>query len=503
MYNEHFGFVESPFTATPNSRFFYTNDLYQEAFANLRYGIEWKKGLIVMTGEVGTGKTTLLCKMMRSLKPTTHPVFVSSDQLTYTELLRFISKELGLATDGKDRLATVEQLRDYLITLHKKGHVAALLIDEAQNLSDEMFESIRCLSNLETEKEKLLQIVLTGQPELATRLGQLSLRHLKQRMVLHCRLAPLDKDEVGRYIDFRLQEAGYEGKDLFSTEVVSQIAYYSGGIPRLINIICDNALLLAFAGSQTKVTTEMIQEVARDLGLKNSFQLASESSATVIESTADELCNGSLEAVERQKEPVRRQKSGLALTPIAVALVMLGSTGGALYSEQIKYYLAGLGTSSKGSTEVAQTGGNRDPAPPAQSIVLTEARPDFPKLKPTKPQPTPSNAEPSEVQQRQIQTKPRESLLGRFEVVGPFSFVRRRPRSDAEIIATLQPRTQIKVVSTKGDYFRIQAVVDDKTIRGYVHREDAFFERAKANGQRKTPGQSNNQASIRVPSTVK
>jgi len=499
MYNEHFGFVESPFTATANSRFFYSNDLYQEAFANLRYGIEWKKGLIVMTGEVGTGKTTLLCKMMRSLKPTTHPVFVSSDQLTYTELLRFISKELGLATDGKDRLATVEQLRDYLITLHKKGHVAALLIDEAQNLSDEMFESIRCLSNLETEKEKLLQIVLTGQPELATRLGQLSLRHLKQRMVLHCRLAPLDKDEVGRYIDFRLQEAGYEGKDLFSTEVVSQIAYYSGGIPRLINIICDNALLLAFAGSQTKVTTEMIQEVARDLGLKNSFQLASESSATVIESTADELCNGSLEAVERQKEPVRRQKSGLALTPIAVALVMLGSTGGALYSEQIKYYLAGLGTSSKGSTEVAQTGGNRDPAPPAQSIVLT----DFPKLKPTKPQPTPSNAEPSEVQQRQIQTKPRESLLGRFEVVGPFSFVRRRPRSDAEIIATLQPRTQIKVVSTKGDYFRIQAVVDGKTIRGYVHREDAFFERAKANGQRKTPGQSNNQASIRVPSTVK
>jgi general secretion pathway protein A len=502
MYNEHFGFVESPFTATPNSRFFYTNDLYQEAFANLRYGIEWKKGLIVMTGEVGTGKTTLLCKMMRSLKPTTHPVFVSSDQLTSTELLRFISKELGLATDGKDRLATVEQLRDYLITLHKKGHVAALLIDEAQNLSDEMFESIRCLSNLETEKEKLLQIVLTGQPELATRLGQLSLRHLKQRMVLHCRLAPLDKDEVGRYIDFRLQEAGYEGKDLFSTEVVSQIAYYSGGIPRLINIICDNSLLLAFAGSQRKVTTEMIHEVARDLGLKNSFQLARESSATAIEGTADELCNSSLEAVERQKEPVLQHKSGLALTPIAVALVMLGSAGGALYSEQIKYYLAARGTSSKGSTEVAQTS-NRDPALPAQSIVVRQAEPDSPKSKPAQPQPTPSNAKPSEVQQRQIETKPRESLLGRFEVVGPFSFVRRRPRSDAEIIATLQPRTQIKVVSMRGDYFRILAFVDGKTIRGYVHREDAFFERAKANGKRKSPGQSNNQASIRVPSTVK
>src|SRR5207237_6904551 len=147
--NHHSQHLNNHYNPTSNSHVIYSNDLYQEAFANLRYGIDWKKGLIVMTGEVGTGKTTLLCKMMRSLKPTTHPVFVSSDQLTYTELLRFISKELGLATDGKDRLATVEQLRDYLITLHKKGHVAALLIDEAQNLSDEMFESIRCLSNLE------------------------------------------------------------------------------------------------------------------------------------------------------------------------------------------------------------------------------------------------------------------------------------------------------------------------------------------------------------------
>src|SRR5436309_3971234 len=148
----------------------------------------------------------------------------------------------------------------------------------------------------------------------------------------------------------------------------------------------------------------MIQEVARDLGLKNSFQLASESSATVIESTADELCNGSLEAVERQKEPVRRQKSGLALTPIAVALVMLGSTGGAFYSEQIKYYLAGLGTSSIGSTEVALTEGNREPALPVQSIVVRQAGPDSPKSKPSEPQPTPSNKEPTEVQRRKIET---------------------------------------------------------------------------------------------------
>ena len=143
MYNEYFGFLESPFSASPNSRFFYINDLYQEALANLRYGIGWRKGLIVMTGEVGTGKTTLLGKIMRSLEATIHPVFISYDHLTYNELLRLISRELGLACDGQDRLATVERLREYLIAQHKKDHIVALLIDEAQNLSDEMFEDIR------------------------------------------------------------------------------------------------------------------------------------------------------------------------------------------------------------------------------------------------------------------------------------------------------------------------------------------------------------------------
>src|SRR5512142_1540646 len=231
MYNEHFGFQQSPFSAAPSSRFFYVNEQYQESLANLRYCIEWKKGLIVMTGEVGTGKTTLLGKTIASLGAATHPVFVSYNHLTYPELLRLISKQLDLNADSQDRVASVEQLREHLIAQHEKGHIVALLIDEAQGLSDEMFEEIRFLSNFENEAEKLIQIVLTGQPERERRLDQPSLRHIKQRVVVHCRLAPLERDEVGRYIATRLGQAGHQGGDLFNPDAVARIARYSRGIP--------------------------------------------------------------------------------------------------------------------------------------------------------------------------------------------------------------------------------------------------------------------------------
>ena len=221
MYNEYFGFLASPFNSTPDSRIFYDNELYREAFANLRYGIEWRKGLIVMTGEVGTGKTTLLDKIVRNLGATMQVVFVSYDQLNAAELIRLVFRELGLASDFQDRITRIEQLRDYLIAQSRKRRIVALLIDEAQNLSDEAFEAVRFLSNFESDGEKLLQIVLTGQPELQVRLNQSKLRHLKQRIVIHCRLAPLTNDEVSRYISFRVRGAGFRGKDLFDAEVLA------------------------------------------------------------------------------------------------------------------------------------------------------------------------------------------------------------------------------------------------------------------------------------------
>ena len=265
MYNSYFGFRESPFNVTPDPRFFYTNPVYLEAYANLRYGIESKKGFIVITGEVGTGKTTLLRKLLHSLESTVHSVFIFNTCLSFPELLQVTLQELGLTPKGASKVIMLEQLNDYLIKQLKRNHSVTMLIDEAQDLSDEVLENLRLLSNLETDREKLLQIVLMGQPELETKLDQTSLRQLKQRVALRCRLGPLKDEEVGPYIDFRLRTAGYRGTDLFHRDAVRQIAFYSKGIPRLINLICDNALLIAYAGSKKLVSADTIKEVARDL----------------------------------------------------------------------------------------------------------------------------------------------------------------------------------------------------------------------------------------------
>jgi general secretion pathway protein A len=273
MYNSYFGFSVSPFSVTPDPNFFYTNPVYQEAYANLRYGIESKKGFIVITGEVGTGKTTLLRKLMHNLEGTIHTVFVFNTYLDFTELLRVILYDLGLAPEEPNKVTMLQELNDYLIAQLKQAHIVSVLVDEAQNLSDEALEGLRLLSNLETDQEKLIQIVLMGQPELQARLDRPSLRQLKQRVALQCRLVPLKDEEVGPYIDFRLRAAGYNGKDLFYRDAFRQIAFYSNGIPRLVNIICDNALLCAYARSQRTVSADMIKEVARDLRLGSEVQV--------------------------------------------------------------------------------------------------------------------------------------------------------------------------------------------------------------------------------------
>jgi general secretion pathway protein A len=273
MYNGYFGFLESPFSVTPDPRFFYTNPVYLEAYATLRYGIEAKKGFIVITGEVGTGKTTLLRKLLRSLEDTVHSVFVFNTCISFPELLQVTLHDLGITPKDASKVTMLQELNDYLIKRLKQGHTVVALIDEAQNLSAEVLEDLRLLSNLETDREKLLQIVLVGQPELEAKLDQPGLRQLKQRVAVQCRLDPLKDEEVGPYIDFRLRAAGYEGKGLFHREAVQQIALYSKGIPRLMNIICDNALLTAYAESKKIVSADMIKEVARDLRLSSELQV--------------------------------------------------------------------------------------------------------------------------------------------------------------------------------------------------------------------------------------
>lgn len=267
MYNDYFGFRESPFSVTPDPRFFYTNPVYLEAFATLRYGIEAKKGFIVITGEVGTGKTTLLRKLLHTLADTVHSVFVFNSCLSFPELLQLTLHDLGLTPKGQSKVAMLLELNDYLIAQLEQRHTVTMLIDEAQNLSDEVMENLRLLSNLETDQEKLIQIVLMGQPEFQAKLAQPHLRQLKQRVALQCRLNPLTDEEVSPYINSRLRAAGYEGKDLFHPGAVERIAYHAKGIPRVINIICDNALLNAYATSRQSVSADMIKVAVHDLEL--------------------------------------------------------------------------------------------------------------------------------------------------------------------------------------------------------------------------------------------
>jgi len=265
MYEEYFGFNTSPFSITPDPRFFYDTPSCREAFAGMGYGIEARKGLILIIGEAGLGKTRLVKDFTQRAEVTIRTVFITNPKITAAELLPFVLNDLRIAPCTQDRGALTLQLKEYLFEKFKKHHRVALLVDEAQQLSDELFEELRLLSNLETNEEKVIQIVLLGQPQLEERLDQPELRQLKQRVALCCRLKPLNNQEVYPYILARLNTAGFQGKALFDPKAVEKIALYSKGIPRLINVICDNALLNCYACSKKKVSAEIIEEIALDL----------------------------------------------------------------------------------------------------------------------------------------------------------------------------------------------------------------------------------------------
>lgn len=283
MYTSYFGFDEKPFNVTPDPRFFYVNPGYLEAYANLLYGIRERKGFLLLTGEVGTGKTTILQRLMEELASTVRFVFFYNTNLSFEELLTFICQELELPVKDGGRLEKIGALNEFLLNQLRNGSTTVLFIDEAQNLQGEVFENLRLLSNLETPREKLLQIVLTGQPELEAKLDRTDLRQLKQRIFSHARLGSLSEDEVGAFIDFRLKTVGCRRNDLFPRAAITEIALYAKGIPRLINIICDNALLIAYAASEKKVTADIIKEVARDLRLETGVKVVPRAQAATLQ----------------------------------------------------------------------------------------------------------------------------------------------------------------------------------------------------------------------------
>ena len=257
---------EQPFGVTPDPRYLYFSSGHREALASLFYGIETGRGFLSLVAPPGMGKTTLLFQLLRRWKGHVHSAFLFQTQCNSRELMRYLLADLGLKTDGEDIVRMHSELNEFLFRESKAGRRVVVFIDEAQNLSAPVLETVRLLSNFEAPESKLMQIVLTGQPELAQRLAQPELSQLRQRIAVQTRLEPLSPAEVARYVKHRLQVAGHQGANLFDSAALDLVASYSGGIPRLINVLCFDSLSLGFAGRHSQVTPDIIREAARDLG---------------------------------------------------------------------------------------------------------------------------------------------------------------------------------------------------------------------------------------------
>jgi type II secretory pathway predicted ATPase ExeA len=268
MYQKFFGLRESPFKANPDPRYLYLTRQIQESLAGLTYGIQNRKGFILLTGEVGTGKTTLLNRLLdwlRGRRVATAYIFNSS--LDVNQLFDFIMAEFEIPCESREKSQVLLRLNQWLLERYRSGETAVLIVDEAQNLSPEVLEEIRLLTNLETSTEKLLQIVLTGQPELEEKLKLPQLRQLRQRITLRCRTAPLSLEETFGYIAERLRIAGANGEPIFSKEAIQSIHLYSYGIPRVVNLLCEHALINAYVDSLRPVPAHMVEDVAREFQL--------------------------------------------------------------------------------------------------------------------------------------------------------------------------------------------------------------------------------------------
>jgi general secretion pathway protein A len=254
MYLDFFQLNEFPFNVTPDPRFLFFSDRHREAFDSLLYGVEHRKGFIVLTGEVGCGKTTICRSVLNSLPGTVHSALILNPSITVAQLVRSILLDLNIEPKGGDKLVHIAQLNRFLLQCLEKGENVTVIIDESQNLDPQLMEQVRMLSNLETDQHKLLQIILSGQPELKERLRQPDLRQLRQRVMVHCDLAPLSTVETALYIQHRLKVAGSSDPgSVFQSIAIQQIHECAEGIPRQINTLCDRALLSAYVRRDRQV----------------------------------------------------------------------------------------------------------------------------------------------------------------------------------------------------------------------------------------------------------
>jgi len=540
MYEKHFRLRELPFNLTPDPRFLYTHASCQEAFATLCYGVEHRKGIVLITGAAGTGKTTLIKLFMEKAAQRVRAACILDPHLTFVELLQCALDAFGVTELHADRVSLMQQFRDYLLEQHRRDHRVALLLDEAQDIQEEVLEQLRLVSDLDEGGAKLVQLVLAGQSEFESRLEQPRFYQLRQRVTLRSRLEALSEEEIGAYIDLRLRTAGYSGSSLFQRAAVQRIGYFSQGIPRLINVICDHALLIACATNLETIGAETIDEIADDLHLgenRSEFRNAALVRATDLTARITEegekarLPDGfERELSDPQFSPSvptlrssqpgfgaelgslwmlvqrLRKKSWTGLSAVAASIVLvvlggvyLGRSGNETNSaptDGVNAIQDGLGPLSRElyralgrgaswETPIKQTQRSyTDVEPRERQGHQAEAKLRTDRGKQADAQPNSNSPQRDRlaaaetkrrpVEQRNPQpARPALSSAG-FAVVGN-SYVREKPASKADVIATLRPGTRIQVVGRTGEYFRVRSL-DNEGIRGYVHKEDAFFE---------------------------
>jgi general secretion pathway protein A len=329
MYLTYYGFTEKPFTITPNPRFIFFSAIHKEAFALLLYGINNHSGFIQLTGEVGTGKTTVLRTLLGQLDEETYRIaLIFNPSLTAIDLLRAINREFGIPGSADNVAGLIDDLNRFLLRENASGRTVVLVIDEAQNLAPDVLEQIRMISNLETETDKLIQIILAGQPELGHLLAKPELRQINQRIALRYHLRPLNRNDAAAYIQHRLDIAGGQGKVSFTPSAINWIYRYSRGTPRLINMLCDRALLIGYTENRKSISGRIAASAFRDIMLKRPalFPGASAMGAVVLCSLvivaffAYHLLSGAKSgADQRSPRPVTASRTKGAPSPSAFA----------------------------------------------------------------------------------------------------------------------------------------------------------------------------------------
>jgi type II secretory pathway predicted ATPase ExeA len=311
MYKTFFGLRGNPFNVSPDPRYLCPTPHTEEAIACLTFGIQSRKGFVLLTGEVGTGKTTLLNKLMECLRlQRVNTAFIFNSRMNVPEFLDYMMADFGIPCESPSKSQILLRLNHWLLEQYRLGETAVLIVDEAHNLSDELLEEIRLLSNLETVSEKLLQIVLVGQPELEQKLRQPHLRQLRQRIILRAKTQPLSLAETESYIAQRLAIAGSARQDVFDQGALMLIHRYSGGIPRVVNLMCEHCLVNAFVAGEKTVKAEMVEAISIDLDLRHGLY---DSPAPLAEPQSVPAGKFELlEAIKALAEQVRHLEQGLA-----------------------------------------------------------------------------------------------------------------------------------------------------------------------------------------------